>query len=72
MLNVTDPCTQTKAPIRQALEDATVTALTAFVGGLIAVGGEPTLGIIWGTALPALLIGLYSYGSARKIQNVRS
>jgi hypothetical protein len=68
-MNLTNPCDQSKAPVRQALEDAAVVGATAFVSGLIAVGGTPNLLMVYAVSLPALLVGLYSYGSARNIQN---
>jgi hypothetical protein len=69
MLNATtsDP---TKTSIRQAAEDATVTVGISLVSSLIALGGNPSIVVLYATALPAVLVGLFTYAKARGIEHV--
>lgn len=67
MMNTT-ASNSTKAPLRQALEDALVVGGFSALGGLIAAGYPPCAEIVYGCGLASLLAGLTAYAKARAIK----
>jgi len=59
-----------KSSIRQAVEDALTVAMLSLTGGLIAAGPSwpPSVNVVYGAGLAALLAAIVAYMRARAIQ----
>ena len=69
-MHMTDPNPITiKSTVRQALEDALLTAGASLVAALIAVGGVPSLNVLYAVALPSVLIFITTYTLKRGIKD---